>query len=161
MGEIKNIVLNILNVVVDIFLLGIKAIKQLVLPGRNKSGNLISSLLIFFIDLVERLSLFQHGSMTNIFNFKYLRRTVVLIAGTLFILASFECTFQPHYDTSNQENQTETLVASTTSKKAVVQPGNILQYQPYKYFLITAEPLASFTLSSPLKKYLLTHSLLI
>ena len=161
MGEIKNIVLNILNVVFDIFFLGIKAIKQLVFPGRNKSGNLISILLIFFIDLVERISLFQHGRMTNIFNFKCVRRLVILISGLLFILASFECTFQSKYYTNNQENYTAAFTKNITSKKLVIQTLNNLQFQACKSSLKTVEPIACFILSSPLKKYLVTHSLLI
>ena len=160
MGEIKNIVLKIQRLVFDVFLLRIEVIKQLALPGRNKNGNVIFSLLNFFIDLVEMLSSFKNGRLTNIFKAKYVSRTVILIAGILFILATIECTFQSQYYTSHQQNCT-VFTKNITSKKSENQIRNKLDFQPYKSFLINPEPPACFAFLSPLKKYLILNSLLI
>lgn len=161
MGETKKIVIKVLYLFVDVFLLGVKVIRQIALPGKSNNGNILSSILIFFIALVERLYLFEHGffRMTNIFRLKYVRRIVIIIAGILFILASFECTV------SAEDNVVEAGIELLSS---ITQVKDIQDYRvktadhfDNKEKLIVDNPCTKAAFISPLKKYLFTHSLLI
>ena len=161
MRETKKIVIKILCLLVDIFLLGIKIIKQIVLPGKSNNGNIISSVLVFFIGLVERLYLFEYGffRMKNIFKLKYVRRGVIIIAGILFILASFECTV--HTQNNSAGVGIELLSIITHSKEISQHQLNIADHLINKENLIAENPCVNEVFISPLKKYLFTHSLLI
>lgn len=92
MTELKNILSKVFALAVDIFLLSFYTIKQLVLPNRKRKGNLLSSLFIFFVGIVERLNYFEHSvfRMAAIFNKKYVRQTIFIIGGILFLLSLFE-----------------------------------------------------------------------
>ena len=161
MGKIKKIIIKILCLFVDIFLLGIKIVKQIVLPGKSSNGNILSSVLIFFIGLVERLYLFEHGffRMTNIFKLKYVRRIVVIIAGILFILASFECSVTSQ--NTSEGAGIEFLSSINYVKEIADFRFNISHYPLNKKKSIVDNSCTGAVSISPLKKYLFKQSLLI
>ena len=163
MGEIKNIVVKILRLIIDIFLLGMKVIKQLVLPNKYRSGNIISSLLVFFIGLVDRLYLFEHGffKMGNLFRLQYVRRTVVIIAGILFILASFECRIQVQNNFIGSGAEIEFISTIIPAKYSVKHQLKSVNRLVYLNTSVKGNLSYSEAFISPIKKYLQTHSLLI
>jgi hypothetical protein len=61
MTEIKNVLLKVFALAVDIFLLSFQTIKQLVLPNCKRKGNLLSSVVIFFVGIIDRLNSLEHG----------------------------------------------------------------------------------------------------
>lgn len=161
MGGFKKIVIKILGLVIDILLLGISVIKQIVLPGKSGKGNILSSILIFFIALVERLDLFEHGffKMANVFRQKYVRRTVIIFAGILFILASFECALQIKDTTLDQKAEIVLISFIKDTKEAFNLSTKIINKQHYSVIPIKENICVCSTIISPLKKYLFTHRL--
>lgn len=92
MQEIKKIISKIFVLVLDILLFAFRILKQIVLPGKKRKGNILSSLFVFFVGTIERLFPFEHGffKMAAIFKLKYLRQGVIIIGALLFLLSSFE-----------------------------------------------------------------------
>ena len=78
----------------DIILLAIGVIKQIVLPNRRRKGNILNSILVFFIGLVEILNHFEYGifQMSKVFKHRYVRQGVIIATAFLFLLSSFEWT---------------------------------------------------------------------
>jgi hypothetical protein len=109
MLEIKKIIYKILLIILDIALFTFQTARQLVLPNTKRKGNILSSLFIFFIGIVERLNHFEHGffKIANIFKLKYLKQTVLIVAAFLFFLSSFEWKAER---TLNVETITTTLL---------------------------------------------------
>ena len=94
MYEIKKILRKVFVLAIDIFLFAFNTIRQIILPGKRKKGNLLSSLFIFFVGIIERLGSFEYGvfRMANLLKQKYVKRSLLIIAGLLFLLSSFEWT---------------------------------------------------------------------
>ena len=106
-----------------------KVAKQMVLPNRRRKGNLLSSLLLFFIYLNDLIITFSWGfSIQFILRWKhydravFLTKRVVLFTGcTLFLLSSFEWS----YPESAQLRPTDSVVQSgcdiynSTQKKTI------------------------------------------
>lgn len=94
MADIKKIASKILIFILDISLFSYSVAKQIVLPAKRKKGNLLSSLFIFFVGILERLDSFEYGvfRMANILRQKYIKQTLLIIAAILFLLSSFEWT---------------------------------------------------------------------
>lgn len=92
MTEFKNILSKVLALTIDIFLLGFQTFKQIVLPNRKRKGNLLSSIFLFFVGVVERLNSFEYGvfKMATVFRKKYIRKAIFIIGGVLFLLSLFE-----------------------------------------------------------------------
>jgi len=92
MFKLKNIVSKILILLHDILLFAFEVIKQIVLPTKKRKGNVLSSLFIFFVGLIERLIPFEHGlfKMARIFKLKYFKQGLIILGALLFLLSSFE-----------------------------------------------------------------------
>lgn len=92
MQEVKKIANKILLLLVDVVRFAFHTVKQVVLPNRKRKGNILSSLFIFFIGLMERLHQFEHGYFkpADVFKLKYLKQGIVITAAFLFFLSSFE-----------------------------------------------------------------------
>ena len=89
---VKQIAAKVLVVLIDVFLLSYRILRQLALPTRKRKGNLLSSLFNLFAALIERLNCFEHGifSMAAIFRKKYIKQCLLVVGGFLFILSLFE-----------------------------------------------------------------------
>ena len=94
MAEIKKIITKVFFLIVDIFLFGYNIAKQVILPYGCKKGNILSSLFIFFIGLIERLHSFGHGisCISNLLKNKYIKNSLLIVGGFLFLLSSIEWT---------------------------------------------------------------------
>ncbi|MDE3183137.1 MAG: hypothetical protein KGM16_06930 [Bacteroidota bacterium] len=92
MYEIKKILSKVSLLAIDIFLFGYNTIRQIILPGKHKKGNLLSTLFIFFVGIIERLGSFEYGifRMGSLLKKKYIKQSLLIIAGLLFLLSSFE-----------------------------------------------------------------------
>ena len=113
MDHLKQISGKILKLVLNILLLTYRTIKQLVLPSKKVKGNVLSSLFVFFIDIVEQLGSFEHAafSMRAVFKHKYTRQAVLLFSILLCLLSSFE-----------RSGETPVVTAGTTSNSIMLQP---------------------------------------
>lgn len=125
MNEIKKIIIKVSILLLDIFYLGWATIKNIVLPGRKKKGNILSSLFIFFVGLIERLNGFEHGifCMARILKQKYIKQSLLIVAGFLFLLSSVEWSDEKniHFPFSNY---TEQQLPNPEVKTIVAHNGN-------------------------------------
>ncbi len=94
MQEIKKIISKISFFTIDILVFAFNVWKQVILPGKRKKGNVLSSLFIFFTGILERIGSFEYGifQMANVLKQKYIKQSLLLIAALLFLLSSFEWT---------------------------------------------------------------------
>ncbi len=97
MNEARRIVLLLLYLAADILRLACRTVKQVILPGRRSKGNLLSSVLCFFIALLEKLVLFEKNLFRRSFicRYKYVRQALLLVTAFLFLLSSLEWTISP------------------------------------------------------------------
>lgn len=108
MNEIKKIICEVFILIFDVFLFAYKTAKEIILPGKRRKSNLLFSLLIFFIGVVERLDGFEHGvfRMANLLRKKYIKQSLLVIATLLFLLSSLEWTKEKGFNNSTT-NRTE------------------------------------------------------
>jgi hypothetical protein len=118
MNELKKILIKLFVLIADILLLAFDTIKHIVLPNRKRKGNLLSSLFIFFIAIVERLTCFEHGvfSIAKIFRKNYVRQTVFIIGVVLFLLSLFEWTGDQRFSYNETTNYLEHLLPKEVNK---------------------------------------------
>ncbi len=167
MCEIKKILGKVFLLTIDIFLFGYDTIRQIILPGKRKKGNLLSTLFIFFVGVIERLGSFEYGVFRsgNLLKQKYIKRSLFIIAGLLFLLSSFEWTSE-----KNVSNYIANYVAQLSDTEI---PNTALTGQLEKSYSKTASLFkkclvpycknnlhySSSTVSSPVKTFLLIRSL--
>lgn len=92
MVEVRKILLKLTLLAIDILLHCIEVTRKIVLPGKKRKGNLLSSIFLLYVGTLESLYKFEHQSfrMSAILKKKYVRTGLMLIAGLLLILSSFE-----------------------------------------------------------------------
>ena len=92
MDEIKKIIYKVYLLILDISLFSFKTFRELILPSRGKKGNILSTIFIFFVGLVERLDNFEYGvfRMSVLFRRKYIKQSLLLVASLLFLISSIE-----------------------------------------------------------------------
>jgi hypothetical protein len=163
MSELKNISLKVFALIMDIILLGYKIIKQLSLPNRRKKGNILSSLFIFFIGIIERLNFFEHGifSMAAIVRKKYIKQTIFIIGFILFLLSLFEWTADQRLSNKAEIASTEQLHSNVVSiiKKAKVLCCSRQLNSDKEQLEFHTSFHNSFAYSLPIKRFLFIRSL--
>ena len=166
MPEIKKIANKVFLLILEILLFTFQTVKQLILPNKKRKGNILSSLLVFFIGVIERLNCFEHGlfKLANVFKLKYLRHSVMVISVFLFFLSSFEWKVNPEFDIKS--TATTSLQLSTSSENIVaVNKQKQTIYISANVFLSNIFPeckndFSVFKVSQPsLEKYLYMHRL--
>lgn len=97
MKEVWKIAQKVLVLVLDIFLFTWYIIRRVLLPTRSRKGNVLSSLLTFFVGLLERIVSFERSILERpvIFTHKYVKQGLIIVVGFLFLLSSFEWTLGP------------------------------------------------------------------
>jgi len=163
MHEIKKITRKGFLLIIDILLFGYNTARRVILPGRCKKGNLLSNLFNLFVGIIERVASFEHGVflMANVLKQKYIKQSLLIVAGFLFLLSSVEWTSDKNFNTNQGDYITQ--LSNTGLKK--VKHNNLRQvivnsktiyiggvYPVYKNILHSSTPLAS-----SLKAFLLIH----
>jgi hypothetical protein len=84
----RKVIFLILDILVFMYQIG----KKVILPTRRRKGNVLSSLLSFFVGLVERVLSFEKSMLRQpvVFRHKYVRQILILVVGFLFLLSSIE-----------------------------------------------------------------------
>lgn len=165
MNEIKKIISKVFLLIIDIFLFGYNTVKQIILPGRRKKGNLLSTLFIFFIGIIERLGNFEYGVflMANVLKRKYIKQSLLLIAGLLFLLSSIEWSSDKNLHTNSPNYIAQFSDAGVKkvniSKRRLVKDYSetsfpVREYPAYKNILQS-----SVALPSSVKTFLLIRSI--
>ncbi len=161
MNEIKKIISKVFLLIIDILRFGNNTTRQVILPCKRKKGNLLSSLFIFFVGIIERLDNFEYGvfQMANLLRRKYVKQTLLIIAAILFLLSSFEWTGGTNvnanscdYITRISDTPVENIVSSNYADALIYSTNNCLDKQ-FPTYKIIAHSRLPFT--SPVKKILL------
>ena len=92
MDKFKLLIITTCVLVSDILQLGYKVISKIILPARNRKGNVLSCVFEFFTLLVERLIRFQQGIFTFELPYisKYVRSGLLIAAWLLCLLSTYE-----------------------------------------------------------------------
>jgi len=96
MLEVKKILYKVLALIIDILLLGYKVIRQVVLPSRRRKGNLLSSLFILIICIIDRMVAFEQTILRvpkifpMLFRSKYVKQGLQIAAVIFFFVCAFE-----------------------------------------------------------------------
>ncbi len=140
MAHIKKLTGKILIIILDILLFSFSIARQIALPARRKKGNLLYSLFIFFVGVIERIGDFEHGvfDMANFFRRKYIKQSLLIVASLLFLLSSLEWTGEKILY-NNSYNYTEQFSSADLQKETVFEQGNIKE-QTQKIFAGNAYP---------------------
>jgi hypothetical protein len=101
MKEVQKIGQKVLVLLLDILLFTWQMVRRVILPTRSCKGNVLSSLLIFFVGLLERVVSFEKSILQRpvVFTHKYIKQGLIIAVGFLFLLSSFEWTIGPSPDT--------------------------------------------------------------
>ena len=165
MNEIKKIIHKVYLLIIDIFFFGYKTATQIILPARRKKGNLLSTLFIFFIGIIERLDGFEHGvfSMACLLRKRYVKRSLLIVAGLLFVLSSIEWAAEKNF--SNPSGNYITRFAGEGAIPAPVDKRRHVIGYPATTCLVKGYPAyknilhGSGPLSSSVKRFLLIRSI--
>jgi hypothetical protein len=100
MKEAQKIAQKVLVLLLDISVFTWRVVREVILPNRSRKGNLLSSLLAFFVGLLERGAAFERSILRRpvVFTHKYVKQGVIVAVGFLFLLSSFEWTVGPSAD---------------------------------------------------------------
>lgn len=90
--NINTIFEKICHLALQIILLIFQLGKEMRLPKHSAKGNLLNTLFLFFIGIIERLQDFEHGNfkMATLFHNRIIRKGLMLFTCLLFFLTSFE-----------------------------------------------------------------------
>ena len=165
MANIKKIASKILIFVLDILLFSFSILKQVVLPARRKKGNLLFSLFIFFVGIIERLDNLEYGvfHMANLLRRKYIRQSLLIVGSVLFLLSSLEWTGEKILNSTSQ-NYIERPSSVRLVKETFCEQGYINEHTQEIFsgndFPAYKNILYSYTPSSAsIKDYLLFRSI--
>jgi hypothetical protein len=151
--------------IIDILLFAFNTGRQLILPGKGKKGNLLSSLFIFFTGLIERLGSFEYGifRMANVLKQKYVKQSLLIVATLLFLLSSFEWTGEKKLY-NNSSSYTAQLSDAGVKEIATCNCHKTTSYSNTSFVAKIYSPFNSVcqtnsTATSSLKKFLLIRNM--
>lgn len=128
MKEVQKIAQRLLILLMDIGVFTCHIVRKIILPNRRRKGNILSSLLTFFVGLLERIVSFEKSILQRpvVFTHKYVKKGLIIAAGFLFLLSSFEWTIGSSVNASGDASpavvacqQTAAQEKSTTPARAV------------------------------------------
>lgn len=92
MTNLKNIVRGTWFLLVNILLTGYGLLKKITLPSLNRKGNVLGSVFLWFIDIVERIIAFEkeifHSSW--LIRNRFVKQGLMIATVFLFLLSSIE-----------------------------------------------------------------------
>jgi len=131
MRAVQKIAQKVPALLLDILSFTWQVVRRVMLPTRSRKGNVLSSLLIFFVGLLERVVSFEKSILQRpvVFTHKYVKQGLIIAVGLLFLLSSFEWTIGP--STSMSANGSPEVIAYTPaalSPKAVARSRAVISF---------------------------------
>src|SRR5260221_9961474 len=82
------LLVDFILLLIDILVFTYQTIRALILPTRRRKGNILSSLLSFFVGLLEKAISFEKTVLYQpaFFKHKYVKQVLVLASGFLFLI---------------------------------------------------------------------------
>jgi hypothetical protein len=102
MKEVQKIAQKALILLMDVLIFTWQVVRRVILPTRSRKGNVLSSVLTFFVGLLERIVSFEKSILQRpvVFTHRYVKQGLIIAVGFLFLLSSFEWTIGPSNDTA-------------------------------------------------------------
>lgn len=169
MKQLKKIITAVTILLRDAFFFMKSLLMHLVLPGRKRKGNILSSLFVFFVGTVELLGRFEKEAfqMAALVKQKHIRKGIIAVTAFLFLLSSVEWTYCKEDKIHSSNLRTEQLQAAASEKILLNKKTGILSSLDTKNVVSEIHPKQVFLLPgqspdpSRVKRYLLIRSLLI
>ncbi len=117
MVNVKNILKGIWFLLVNILLTGYGLLRKIILPSPNRKGNVLGSVFLWFIDIVERIIAFEkeifHSSW--LIRNRFVKQGLIIVTVFLFLLSSVEWTTNSYgiQNTEQEENVSVSKPAPT------------------------------------------------
>ncbi|HZI69416.1 MAG: hypothetical protein ACTHK8_02190 [Ginsengibacter sp.] len=169
MQPVKKIACKVSILLLEIILLVITTAGDLILPGKKRKGNILSSLFDFFVGSIEILNRFEIGlfQVAKIFRQKHVKQAIVIASAFLFLLTTFEWAPVVDQGLSYTGFKTEVPVADTPiAKNSERSKATNTSYFFPAHITVSAYPdcLSFFKIShspKPVKRFLFIRSILI
>lgn len=167
MVEVRKILAKILLLVIDILVFGWKCIKQIILPGSGRKGNLLTTLFNLFDGLIDRLNDFQENTfkIASLTLKKRVKQTVLLLGTVLFLLSLLEWTPDQKNTYFSQVKCAEQYQRNNAGNSARQSEPEIFRVKNQtvkcKPSFESAVSFPSFSFIPSIKRYLFVRSLLI
>src|SRR5258708_3709623 len=119
MKEVQKITYKVILLLIDILVFTYQIVRKVILPTRRRKGNVLSSLLSFFVGLLERILSFEKSILRQPFVCKnrYVKQALILATTFLFLLSSIEWTAGQASFT--RVNEAQSVVANEPAVNAV------------------------------------------
>jgi len=127
MKEIQKIAQKVLVLLLDILMFSLQVVRRVLLPTRSRKGNVLSSLLTFFVGLLEMIVSFEKSILQQpvVFTHKYVKQGLIIAVGFLFLLSSLEWTIVPSTGTVVNGSPEVIACASVTATARTVTPRRV------------------------------------
>jgi hypothetical protein len=105
-----------------------QVVRRVILPKRGCKGNLLSSLLTFFLGLLERIASFEKSILQRpvVFTHKYVKQGLIIAVGFLFLLSSFEWTIGSSADAVRNGSPAVVACALATGTVRTATPRHMI-----------------------------------
>lgn len=125
MRSLRNISIQLLSLVVESISLVVTTATTIVLPGKNKKGNLLSTVFALFLGISEKIMVFEKNIFhkKRLLGHRYIRQCFIIVASLLFLLTSVEWTDAPATNsitTSCAQTQTNNVSTESVSESPIV-----------------------------------------
>jgi hypothetical protein len=122
MKEIRKITDQVFLLLIEILVFTYQTISEVILPTRRRKGNILYSLLSFFVGLIERTLSFEKSILPRpvVFKHKYVKQGLMIAAGLLFLLSSIEWTVGPPAGDPVKETLIVTIKESVTDAPVIL-----------------------------------------
>lgn len=164
MHEIFSISKKLWQLLLQVITLTMGLSRQAVLPNRKRKGNLLNTLFLFFIGLIENIRQFEHRNfkMADLLQNKLVRKGLMLVTFLLFFLTSFE---QPAFFSASRHEPAK-VECSCQSSSHQSSHRHSIRYSFVPVRLFPASQFLRFSISSAppfscSRRYLQTRRLLI
>ena len=125
--EVQKLLRKVLILLLDILLFTWQVVRRVILPTRSRKDNVLSSLLTFFLGLLERIVSFEKSILQRpvVFTHKYVKQGLIIAVGFLFLLSSFEWTVGPSADKAVNGSPEVTACAQVGASVRTMTPRRI------------------------------------
>ena len=92
MKDIKSISKEFWSIIVRLYFLLFQLGRQIVLPNRKRKGNLLTTVFLLYIGVIENIQHFEHRQfkLADVFQNRLVRKGFLLFSFLLFFLTSYE-----------------------------------------------------------------------
>jgi hypothetical protein len=90
--EVQKTIRRVILLLLDILVFTYDILRKVILPTRRRKGNILSSLLSFFVGLVDRVLSFEKSILPQpvVLKQRYVKQALMIAVGFLFLLSSLE-----------------------------------------------------------------------